>query len=246
MSLLCLEHVSRLYPDGRGEIAALDDVSLAVEDGDFVGVWGPRRSGKSTLLRVAASAEPCDAGRVCFDGHDLTSMSAGERARLHRFEGIALVSTDWRPVYNKPVVEHVALPLLSDGLSLQEAKGPALVALERTGVSNCSYLPAERLSYVERVRVALARALVRRPRLLLVDEPTVPLGPSEGVELYDLLCSLGGEPGVAVVIASEDVAPLRRARRMFSIDRGRVRSTTPETGKVLPFPGQRGVSRAHS
>lgn len=246
MSLLSLEHVSKCYPDGRSRVPALDDVSLHIDEGEFLGVWGPRRSGKTTLLRVAAAADPPDTGRICFDGQDLTGMSTSDRARLHRFEGIALVATDWRPVYNKPVVEHVALPLLSDGLSLQEAKGPAHVALERTGVANCAYLPAERLSAAERVRVALARALVRRPRLLIVDEPAVVLRPSEGVEFYDLLCSLGSDPSVAVVFASEDVAPLRRTERMFSIDRGRVRANTPGVGRVLEFPGPRGASRTAS
>jgi ABC-type ATPase involved in cell division len=246
MSLLALDHVSKCYRDGRGSISALQDVTLEINDGEFAGVWGVRRSGKTTLLRVAASVEPPDTGSVRFNGRDLASMSAGERARLHRFEGIALVATDWRPTYNKPVVEHVALSLLSDGLSLQEAKGPAHVALERTGVSSCAYLPAERLSSAERIRVALARALVRRPRLLLVDEPAVLLPPSEGVELYDLLRSLGADSSVAVVIASEEIAPLRSAQLMLSIDRGRVRSITQGSGQVLPFPGQHGAARTAS
>jgi putative ABC transport system ATP-binding protein len=224
MSLLVLEHVSRFFADGRRRITALDDVSLEVDEGDFVGIWGMRRSGKTSLLRVASTTELPDEGLVRFDGRDVGRMSADARARLQRYGGIGFVATDLRPERNGPVLEHVALPLLSDGMSLREAKVPAHVALERMGVSSCAYMSAERLSRVERVRVALARALVQKPRLLLVDEPAVLLSPSESVELYDLLCSLGRDSGLAIVVASEEVAPIRRAQRLMSIDQGRLRS----------------------
>ncbi len=245
MSLLSLQHVTKAYADGRSEIRALDEVSLEVDEGDFVGIWGMRHSGKTTLLRVAAAAELPDSGSVRFDGRDVASMSADARAKLQRYRGIGLVSTDWRPGRNKPVVEHVALPLLSDGLSLREAKEPAHLALERMGVSRCAYMATDRLSRVERVRVALARAFVNKPRLLLVDEPAVLLSPSEAVELYELLCSLGEDSRMAIVVASEEVAPIRRAHRMMSIDQGQLRSMD-QPGTVVQFPDQRGPGRARS
>jgi len=245
MSLLSLQHISKSYADGREEVRALDDVSLEIDEGDFVGIWGIRRSGKTTLLRVAAAAELPDEGSVRFDGRDVGSMSADARAKLQRYSGIGLVSTDWRPGRNKPVVEHVALPLLSDGMSLREAKEPAHLALERMGVSRCAYMATDRLSRVERVRVALARAFVHKPRLLLIDEPAVLLSPSEGVELYDLLSSLGEDSRIAIVVASEEVAPIRRAHRVMSIDRGRLRSMD-QPGTVVPFPDLRAPGRARS
>jgi ABC-type lipoprotein export system ATPase subunit len=245
MSLLTLQHVSKAYADGREEVKALDDVSLEIDEGDFVGIWGIRRSGKTTLLRVAAAAELPDEGTVRFDGRDVGSMSADARAKLQRYSGIGLVSTDWRPGRNKPVVEHVALPLLSDGMSLREAKEPAHLALERMGVSRCAYMATDRLSRVERVRVALARAFVHKPRLLLIDEPAVLLSPSEGVELYELLSSLGEGSRLAIVVASEEVAPIRQAHRVMSIDRGHVRSMD-QPGTVVPFPDPRVPGRARS
>jgi putative ABC transport system ATP-binding protein len=235
LSLFSLEHVSKRYPDGRGLITALDDVSLDVDAGNYVGVWGMRRSGKTTLLEVAAGREPPDEGRVSFAGQDVTSMSPDRRARLQRRGGIGLLRSDWRPERNKAVIEHVALPLLSDGMSLREARQPAWRALERVGVSRCGYMSADELSQSERMRVALAQLLVHEPRLLLVDEPAVLLRPSEGVELYELLRSLVSDSGLAIVVASEDIAPIRKAQRTMSIGDGKLRSLE-EPGIVVQFP----------
>ncbi len=245
MSLLSLKHVSKRYLDGRTQLKVLDDVSLEVDPGDFVGIWGMRRSGKTTLLRVAAGTELPDEGEVCFDGHDMTRMSADARARLRRHDGIGLVRTEWRHGRNKPVVEHVALPLLSDGMSMRDAREPAHLALARLGVSGCAYLSVDRLSQGERIRVGLAQALVHQPRLLLFDEPPVPLSPSEAAELYGLLSSLGRDSCIAIVVASEDIAPIRRARRMMSIDGGMLRSMD-QAGTVVAFPDQRPAARTRS
>ncbi len=234
MSLLSLEHVSKHYPDGRGQLTVLDDVSLEVRGGEWLGIWGARRSGKTTLLRIAAARLQPDEGTVRFDGKDLTAMSTDAQARLGRRGGIGLVSGDWRPVRNEPVIEHVALPLLSDGMSLREAREPAWRALERAGVGACAFMPADRLSADERVRVRLAQTLVRQPRAILVDEPAVLLRPSGAVELYELLRSLGRESALAIIIASEELAPLRTAHRVMSIGGGQLRATQ-EPATVVQF-----------
>lgn len=243
MSLLSLKHISKRYQEGRGQITVLDDVCLEIEEGDFVGIWGMRRSGKTTLLQVAAGRQAPSEGRVCFDGQDLAELSPDRRAKLYRRNGIGLITPDWRPERNKPVVDHVSLPLLSDGMSLREAREPAWCALERVGVVGCGYLPADRLSQGERMRVALAQALVHEPRLLFVDEPAVLLRPSEAVELYELLCTFGRDPELAIVIASEDVAPIRKARRMMSISDGKLRSMD-QPGMLVSFPERTGRQRS--
>ncbi|MGB2711993.1 MAG: ATP-binding cassette domain-containing protein, partial [Conexibacter sp.] len=121
MPLLAFEHVSKRYRDlGGREVVVLDRVCFEIDSGDSAGVWGLRRSGKSTLLRIAAGLEPPDAGVVRFDGRDLTRMSERERARLVRTQ-IGLAPANWRETRNVRVVDHVALPLLSSGASLREA-----------------------------------------------------------------------------------------------------------------------------
>jgi predicted ABC-type transport system involved in lysophospholipase L1 biosynthesis ATPase subunit len=223
MSVLSLDHVSKRYPDGRAALTALDDVSLEIDEGDFIGIWGMRRSGKTTLLRVAAGREPPDEGVVRFDNCDLARMSPDERARMQRHRGIELLSTDWRPDRNRPALECVALPLLADGMSLREACGPAWRALEQAGAGSYAHILAGQLAQSERTRVALALTLVHEPRVLLIDEPAVLLTPREEVELYDLLRELGRDRGLSVVIASEEIAAIRKAQRTMTIDRGRLR-----------------------
>lgn len=235
MSLFAFEHVTKRYLDGRQTITVLDDVSFEVDPGDYVGIWGMRRSGKSTLLRLAAGLELPDEGRIFFDGQDLTSLSGDERAALMCARGIGYVSADWRPTESQKVVDYVALPLLADELSLGQARYVARGCLERLDVLNCAHMLTERLSVGEAARVCLAHALVREPRLLLFDEPALLPNPSERHELYALLRSLGRNTAQAVVVVSEEVGILRSARRIMTIGGGTLRSNDKE-GEVVSFP----------
>jgi predicted ABC-type transport system involved in lysophospholipase L1 biosynthesis ATPase subunit len=235
MSLFAFEHVTKHHWDGRRPFAVLDDVSFEVDAGDFVGIWGMRRSGKSTLLRLAAGMELPDEGRILFDGQDLTQFSGDARAELLRAHGIGFVTSNWKPSVRQKALEYVALPLLADSLSLRQARQVARKELERMGVLNCAHMLTDRLSLGEALRVGLAAALVCEPRLLLVDEPAVVLSPSERQELYGLITSFGRASTPAVLVASEDIGIVRRARRMMTLGGGVLRSSDKE-GEVVSFP----------
>jgi putative ABC transport system ATP-binding protein len=234
--LLSLTQVTRRHVDGRREIIVLDEISLQIDYGDFVGMWGPKRSGKSTLLRMMAGTEQPDSGEVRFDGRSVSAMSARRRSRLLRRGGIALVSSDWRTQIVRPVVELVATAGASDGTSMREARTLARKALGRVGATDCADAETDHLTLGERLRVALAMALVREPRLLLVDEPAALPSPLEGEEFYRLLRSLGGERDLAVVIASENLAALSGTLRTMAVSSGEVRSMDKD-GVVVRFPG---------
>jgi predicted ABC-type transport system involved in lysophospholipase L1 biosynthesis ATPase subunit len=238
MTLLELTDVSRSLRDGARELIVLDGVSFDVYPGELIGVYGERRSGKSTLLRVAAGLEAPDAGTVSFDGLDLAGLSVGGRARLRRRGGLALAIGDSGPLTSsQPVTEYVALPLTGDGLTLRESEGLARPMLEQVGMSARSHLRVDQLSLSDRLRVELARALAREPRLLLVDEPAVLPAPGERRELLSLLHALS-ESGIAVVIASEDMNTLAGVGRFLTLSDGRLRSTDSRR-RVIPFPGAR-------
>lgn len=241
MSLFALRDVTRRTRDGAREIAVLDGVSLEIDIGETIGVLGARRRGKTTLLRVAAGLEVPEEGEVCWDSHDLARMSEDERARFRRQRGIALASCDWRPVGSTAVLEHIATPLYSDGLRMGRAEVLAHNALERVNATSLAYQKTGRLGVRERVRVELACALAREPRLLLVDEPAVLARPSDAQELYALLHSLPKMLGLALVIASEEVTAVRGGRVM-NLD-GRLYSTD-ERRRVVQFPDRRAGGRS--
>jgi ABC-type multidrug transport system ATPase subunit len=239
VTLLALTDVTKRTHDGAKETVVLDGVSVEVERGDVVGVYGERRAGKSTLLKVMAGIESPDEGSVCFEGKDLGKQSVDTRARMWRHWGIALVRGDWRPVLSEqPVLEYVALPLTASGITLAEAEVMAHPALDRVGALAWEHLTTDRLSANERIRVELAQAMVREPRLLLVDEPAVLIDPSASRELYALLRSLAKESRMALVIASEDTTPLIGVDRAMTISDGQVR-TTDSRKRVVEFPQRR-------
>jgi ABC-type ATPase involved in cell division len=238
--LLSLRQVTKRHLEGRRSIVVLDRVSLEVENGDFLGIWGPKRSGKSTLLRVMTGIEQPDDGEVYFGSRTLAEMSARERARALRSDGIALVCSDWRTHIVRPVVELVAAACASDGTTMREARTRARKTLARVDANECADVSTDRLTLGERLRVGLAMALVREPRLLLVDEPAVLPSPLESDELQCLLRALGQERDLAVVIASESLEALSGARRTMSVSSGEVRSMD-QTGVVVAFPNS--VSR---
>ncbi len=239
MVLLSFQDVSKRFRDGpKRKTVVLERVSLEIDDGDFVGLQGAKRAGKSTLLRIAAGLELPDEGRVCFAGLDVTAASESQRTGLWRHGGIGLVCGSWGSSGSRPVVDHVALGLLSDSFAPNEARVRAGQALDRVDARSCEDMRMDRLSAGERVRVELARALAREPRLLLVDEPAVVPGLSERRELYATLRSLGEEPSLALVVASEDLEAITGARRIMSIDHGQVRSTDSRDN-LVHLPGLR-------
>jgi ABC-type lipoprotein export system ATPase subunit len=234
MPLLSFKNVSKSLPDGARQVAVLKEVSFDIDAGEYVGLWGSRRSGKSTVLELAAGVVKPDAGRIMFDGEDIARMSQDQRAHRRQQDGVALALLDWRPTRSRPVVEHVAIPLTCCGVSFSNAEVLARRTLKRVEASEVEDRMTDELALGERIRVELARALIREPRLLLVDEPALSASPSESRSLYALLRTLGREEELAVVIASTEAAAIQGAPRIFTVDNGRVRWTDSRR-KVLPF-----------
>jgi ABC-type methionine transport system ATPase subunit len=235
MSLLAFRQVSKRFPDGNREIVVMDRVSFEVEVGETVGLLCSRRSGKTTLLKVAAGLTLPDEGKVLWEGRDLTEMSRDDRARVRREGGVAMVQGDSRIERSLPVLTHIAHRLYSSGLTMTKAEKRAMQTLDCLEATNLATWSTTELGVGERLMVELARAIVREPRLLLVDEPAVLPQPEDARAFYALLRSLPERVGCALLIASEEVHPLRGCKPMMSLGRGQLSSTTSRR-KVIDFP----------
>lgn len=245
MPLLSLAGVAKRYPRGLRSLVALDGIWLDIEPGDFVAIWGGSRSGKTTLLRVAAGIESPDAGTVTFDGSDLSTLPRRHRQRL-LLNQIGCVWQTGGMTRGLSVLDHVALPLLRKH-SHTQARRTAHRMLERVGAQPCANARWHELTDGDRTRVALAHALIREPRLLLADEPTANLNMIEREQLLALLRSVADEAGVAVVMTAPDAPNLLRSHRIMGIDEGRlIKPSSEQRGTLVPFPdGGRRSSRGH-
>lgn len=217
MSLLRLEGVSKRYRRGRREVVALDDVSLAIEPGELVAVWGMPRSGRTTLLRIAAGLEQPDGGAVRFGDEQL---SAGHDDGLA--PGIGFVHVGLADA-GEAIVDHVAMPLLARGVAPEHARARALLELERVGAAACAGLQPRELEPTERVRVAVAQALVTGPRLLLVDDPTRHVDLLEREAVLLLVRSIA-DGSVAVLMTTGEAMGVSGVDRALTISGGVLRS----------------------
>jgi ABC-type glutathione transport system ATPase component len=237
--LLSFFNVTKRYPDGHREIVVLDRVSMTIDAGVSVGVYGTRRSGKSTLLRMAAGILLPDAGTVRFDGRDMAQMTAGERGRLLRGAIAFMAADDWRINPGESVVDHVATSLGSEGLTMREARRRALRILDEVGISaaGAEEMTAS-LSLAESTRVMLARALAREPRLLVLDQSTLMPNLSERDRFHSLLLSATRDRNMALLVASEEIAAMKGVGVLMSIADGELCSTE-ERGNVVQLPARR-------
>lgn len=221
------------------EAVVLADVSFELEHGVGMGIYGERRSGKSTLLRIAAGLEDPDAGSVRVQGRELAGMSGDERARLLRGPLAFLSAEAWAPTPGETVMDHVAMSAGSTGLSLRQARRAALSALDRVGAAGVSAEDmACPLSPGERARVLLARAIVRSPLLLIVDEPAPLPSLMERERFRALLRSVARDLGMALLVASEELSSLQGLPVLASLSGGEL-CCTREPGAVLDFPRRR-------
>jgi ABC-type multidrug transport system ATPase subunit len=214
MTLLALERVCKRHRDGRSERVVLDHVSMSLQAGELVAVLGERRSGRSTLLRIAAGIERPDSGAARFAGREL-----GARGSSALGEGIGYCSRGPADPEAGVVLEELMLAPRIRGAAQSDAEASARAALDRAGVSACAGHPCSELDGAESVRVSLAQALVLQPALLVIDEPVTAVDSPEHEGILELLRSLADD-GIAVLMSVGESTELSDADRKLLLRDG--------------------------
>jgi len=219
--VLVLDSVCKRYPGGGGGLQAVDDVSFTVPPGGRVAITGPSGSGKSTLLSIIGGLEPPTSGRVTLDGVDPHAGDAAVRAAF-RNKRIGFVFQEHHLLEGCTALDNVLVPALASGRVPLDVVARGTLLLERVGLgSRRTHLPGE-LSGGERQRVAVARALLLAPRLVLADEPTGQLDSRTAAEVTALLCDLVDEAGGMLLVVTHDPAVAERVGDVRRLRDGRL------------------------
>ena len=220
--MITLEDVTKVYAGPRAEVHALDGVRLHVERGEFVAIKGPSGSGKSTLLlTVGGMVRPTD-GQVVVADTDLYALTPSARARF-RAETVGFVFQMFHLVPYLSVLENVLVPDVARP-SADDARARAAELIARFGIADrADHKPAE-LSTGERQRVAMARALLNRPALLLADEPTGNLDPDSAADVMTYLTEFHRDGGT-VIFVTHEVPAEQYAQRTVYMRSGRIEET---------------------
>lgn len=217
------QDMTKKYHSGRGEMYALHSVSFAVAPGTMVAVVGKSGSGKTTLLNCVSGLDRPDSGRVLYDGRDIHKLSPREKSLLLRREaGFVFQFGNLLSYLN--VFENITFPLTLNGMSVQEKEHRVAELLERIGLPDAGPALPHELSGGEVQRVAVARALAHRPKLLLADEPTANLDSATGRGLVGLMFAMGRESECTMVLSTHDTDVIDLADQCINLRDGRVQA----------------------
>jgi putative ABC transport system ATP-binding protein len=218
--ILIAEAVRKVYRSGADEVVALHSLDLVVPRGEFLAVMGPSGSGKTTLLNCLSGLDEIDFGRVIVDGLSIHELSDKERTR-HRARDMGFIFQAFNLIPVFTATENVELPLLLAGVREQEAQRRARETLARVGLGHRLDRRPPELSGGEQQRVAFARALAGRPRLVWADEPTGNLDSEMAANVMELLGELHGE-GLSLILVTHDSTVAAHADRLITVRDGRI------------------------
>ncbi|WP_302790433.1 ABC transporter ATP-binding protein [Roseburia hominis] len=218
--ILNLQNIYKDYQQEKLVVPVLKDVSLTVEEGEYVAIMGPSGSGKTTLMNIIGCLDRPTSGTYELAGENVLKLKDRELSDL-RLKSIGFVFQSFQLMPRESAVENVALPLSYAGVRKKERRIRATKALERVGLGDRVNFRPTQLSGGQKQRVAIARAMVNHPKILLADEPTGALDSKSGEQIMELFDSLN-EEGVTIVMITHDPKIAAKAKRIVRIIDGEI------------------------
>jgi len=217
-----LEHIYKEYGKAGTDTAvpALSDVSLTVDEGEYIAIMGPSGSGKSTLMNVIGCLDKPTQGQYFFEDNEVLKLRDRQMSDL-RLHSIGFVFQSFYLMNEENAIENVALPLSYAGVGKRERERRAIEALSRVGLADRVKFRPDQLSGGQKQRVAIARAIVNNPRVLLADEPTGALDQKSGAAIMDLFQKLN-EEGTTIIMITHDANIASHAKKIYRIVDGRL------------------------
>ena len=218
-----LENVCKNYSQGREPVPVLHDVSMTVEQGEYIAIMGPSGSGKTTLMNLLGCLDVPTSGTYLLEGRDIGSLSDDELADI-RNASIGFVFQNFHLLPKMTARDNVALPQLYRGVSLKDRRTRAEAALKLMGLGDRMDFFPNLLSGGQQQRVAIARAIVGSPKLLLADEPTGALDTASGVQIMEIFRRLS-QRGITIIMITHELGIAQCADKIYHILDGRLHTS---------------------
>lgn len=230
--MIRVENAVKAYDTGAQRVMALRGVSLEITDGEFMALAGPSGSGKTTLLNLIGCLDSVTDGEILVDGSPISSLGPKERNRV-RMEKIGFIFQNYNLIPVLTAIENVALALeIGKGLDEKEIRERSARMLAEVGLEGLENRRPNELSGGQQQRVSIARALVKRPPVVLADEPTANLDSKTGEEILALMEDLNAKHGTTFVFSTHDPMVMRHARRIVRLHDGEIISDGAESAEA--------------
>ena len=214
--MIKLEHIHKYYKVGDEQLHVLNDVTVRITQGEFVGIMGPSGSGKSTLINILGFLDSKYEGKYCFNDEFVSNLSDNQISKV-RNSTVGFVFQDFNLIEQATVEENVRLPLLYRGLTPRQTHTKVKQALEKVGLGDKLETYPRHLSGGQKQRVAIARALVNSPKFIIADEPTGALDSKTSASIMDILYRLNREDGVTIVMVTHDPTLTKYCSRVIHV-----------------------------